>query len=104
MKLARFSAKAERDLEAIFHFIVDDNPEAAEHVRHSILNAADFLAQYPELGRRIHNASPRHVRIRWFVVPKFRNYLIFYVPFQDTVIVVRVLHAARDWTRFFPVQ
>jgi plasmid stabilization system protein ParE len=34
-------------------------------------------------------------------MPKFRNYLIFYQPFEETIVVVRVLHAAQDWTRFF---
>lgn len=102
MNRARFSPKAERDLDAISHFIAADNPEAAERVRQNILDTADLLAQYPELGRRIRNASPRHAQIRWFVVPKFHNYLIFYQPFQKTILVVRVLHAARDWTRFFP--
>jgi toxin ParE1/3/4 len=104
MNRARFSPKAEQDLDAIFTFIAADNLEAAGHVRGNILNTADLLAQYPEFGRRIHNPSPRHAQIRWFVVPKFHNYLIFYQPFQKTVMVIRVLHAAQDWTRFFPMS
>lgn len=99
---ARFSPRAGRDLEEIFQFISSDNPEVARRVRETILDVADFLAQNPELGRKIRNASPRLAQIRWFVVPKFRSYLIFYQPFQETVLVVRVLGAAQDWTRFFP--
>ena len=99
---ARFSPKAARDLDEIFGHIAADNPEAAERVRLTLLNTADFLAQHPELGRRIRKAAARHLQIRWFVVPKFRNYLIFYQPFHETVMVVRVLHTAQDWTRFFP--
>jgi len=99
---ARFSPKAERDLDNIVRFISSDNPDAARRVRETILDAADFLALNPELGRRIRNASLRYEQIRWFVVPKFRNYLIFYQPFQKTIMVVRVLGAAQDWTRFFP--
>jgi toxin ParE1/3/4 len=98
---ARFSPRAVRDLEEHCGYIAADNPEAAARVREVILSVADFLGQHPELGRRIRNATLRHREIRWFVVPKFRNYLIFYQPFQDTVLVVRVLHAAQDWTRFF---
>jgi len=30
--------------------------------------------------------------------------LIFYQPFENTIVVVRILHAARDWTRFFPAS
>jgi toxin ParE1/3/4 len=101
MMRARFSPKAARDLDEISGYIAADNPEAAERVRRIILNTADLLAQHPELGRRIRKAAARHLQIRWFVVPKFRNYLIFYQPFQETIVVVRVLHAAQDWTRFF---
>ena len=99
---ARFSPKAARDLDEISGHIAADNPEAAERVQLTLLNTADFLAQHPELGRRIRKAAARHLQIRWFVVPKFRNYMIFYQPFHETVMVVRVLHAAQDWTRFFP--
>ena len=101
MTFARFSPKAVRDLDDHCVYIAADNPEAAARVRRVILNTADLLAQQRELGRRIRKASPHHAQIRWFVVPKFRNYLIFYQPFQETIMVVRVLHAAQDWTRFF---
>ncbi|MDD5139877.1 MAG: type II toxin-antitoxin system RelE/ParE family toxin [Verrucomicrobiales bacterium] len=101
---ARFSPKAAHDLDEIVRFIASDNPDAAQRVRNTILDVADLLAQNRELGRHVRNASPRHAQIRWFVVPKFRNYLIFYQPFQETVMVVRVLHAAQDWTRFFPPE
>ena len=29
---------------------------------------------------------------------------MFYRPFEDTIMVLRILHAARDWTRFFPAS
>jgi addiction module RelE/StbE family toxin len=99
---ARFSPKAGRDLDEVSRYIAAENPDAAERVRQTILNTADFLAQHPELGRRIRNVTQRHVQIRWFVVPKFRNYLIFYQRHQDTIMIVRVLHAGQDWTRSFP--
>ena len=101
---ARLSPKAIRDLDEHCGHIAGDNPEAAERVRQIILNTADLLAQHRELGRRIRKAAPRHAQIRWFVVPKFHNYLIFYQPFEETIMVVRVLHAAQDWTRFFPTS
>lgn len=100
---ARF-ARAARDLDEHCSHIAADNPEAAEGVRQTILHTADFAAQHRELGPRIRNAVPRHAQIRWFVVPKFRNYLIFYQPFEETIMVVRVLHAAQNWTRFFPAR
>jgi plasmid stabilization system protein ParE len=98
---ARFSPRAERDLDEIFQHIAGENPVAAERVHRTILNTSDFPAQHTELGRRIRKASPRLRQIRWFVVPRLRNYLIFYQPVQETIVVVRVLHAAQDWTRSF---
>lgn len=99
---ARFSPKAIRDLDEHCGQIAAGNPEAAERVRQTILNTADLLAKHRELGRRIRKSTPRHAQIRWFVVPRFRNYLTFYQPHQETIMVVRVLHAAQDWTRYFP--
>jgi plasmid stabilization system protein ParE len=98
---AKFSPKAEHDLNDISDHIAADNPPAAEVVRRTILGTADLLAQHPELGRRIRNAKARHQQIRWFVAPKFPNCLIFYQPSAETVMVARVPHAAQDWTRFF---
>jgi toxin ParE1/3/4 len=104
MLRARFSPRAMRDLDEVFNYIAANNPEVAERVRRVILNTADFLAQHHELGRRIRQATARHRQIRWIVVPKFRNYMIFYQPFGETVIVVLLLHVAQDWTRFFPAK
>ena len=101
---ARFSPKAIRDLDEHCGYIAAHNPDAAERVRRTILNAADLLAQHRELGPHIRNAAPRHSQIRWFVVPKYRNYLIFYQPYHETIMVVHVLHAAQDWTRAFPAS
>ena len=99
---AKFTFKAARDLEENSDYIAADNPEAAGRVWRTVLNTADFPAPHPEIGRRIRKTAARHLQIRWFVVPKFRNHLIFHRLFQETIVVVRVLLAAQDWARFFP--
>ena len=101
VKKAKLSPQAVADLQGICAYIAADNPEAANRVRDAILHAADFLAENPQLGRQVLKAVSPHTQTRWLVVPKFRNYLLFYRPFQDTIVVIRILHAARDWTRFF---
>lgn len=98
---ARISKRAERDLTGIENYIAANNPQAAERVRQALLDTADLLANNSDIGSNILNASPRHAQTRWFLVPRFHNYLIFYQPFQDTIVVLRFLHAAQDWTRFF---
>lgn len=41
----------------------------------------------------------RQWRIKGFV-----NHLIFYMPFQDGVSIVRVLHGAMDWWRLMGID
>ncbi len=101
MKFARLSKKAQRDLELIREYISRDNPEAAEGVRLALLATADLLAQNVEAGTLVRNAPARHADVRWFVAPQFRNYLIFYRPSRDSILVVRILQARQYWTRFF---
>lgn len=101
MSSAKISRRAQRDLQEIRDYIAIENPEAAERVWHAFLDTADLLASNAQIGRLIVNASPRHADVRWFVMPRFRNYLLFYRPVRDTILVLRVLHASRDWTRFF---
>jgi plasmid stabilization system protein ParE len=101
---AKLSPGAERDLDGVCDHIAADNLDVGRKVRQTILDTADFLALNSAAGRRILKAQPRHATIRWFVVPTNRNFLIFYQPFGDTIVVVRILHAARDWTRFAQVS
>ena len=101
---AKLSPRAERDLDGVCDHIAADNPDAGRKFRQTILDTADFLALNSAAGQRILKAQPRHATIRWFVVPKCQNYLIFYRPFENTIVVIRILHAARDWTRFFPLS
>jgi len=101
VKPGKVSKRARQDLEKIRAYIAKDNPDAAAQVWDAFLDTADLLADNPETGNKIINASTRHVNVRWFVIPRFRNYLIFYRPQEETILVLRVLHAAKDWTRFF---
>jgi plasmid stabilization system protein ParE len=101
VKPAKISRKARADLERIRDRIAQSDPAAAERVWVAVLDIADLLAENVEAGRRITNANVRHADVRWFVIPRFRNYLIFYRVHNETILVLRVLHAAQDWTRFF---
>jgi plasmid stabilization system protein ParE len=101
VKFARLSKRAQQDLELIREYISRENPQAAEAVRFVLLATADLLAQNVEAGTLVRNAPPRHADVRWLVAPRFRNYLIFYRPSGDTILVLRILHAKQDWTRFF---
>ncbi|MEQ1602287.1 MAG: type II toxin-antitoxin system RelE/ParE family toxin [Methylophilaceae bacterium] len=55
------------------------------------------LLKRPEMGAPL---ALRHAKLdglRKWRVKDFDNFLIFYLPHPDGVLIVRVLHAARDW-------
>ncbi|MEK6735455.1 MAG: type II toxin-antitoxin system RelE/ParE family toxin [Pseudomonadota bacterium] len=42
--------------------------------------------------------------MRKWRVKDFDNYLIFYLPHHDGILVVRVLHAARNWWNVLGIE
>lgn len=101
MKPVSFSAKAVDDLDSICDYIRRDNPNAAACVRKAVLDAAGRLALHPELGPALTNPKPRHKGVRMLLVREHLNYLLIYRVESARVLVLRTLHAAQDWTRFF---
>ena len=77
-----------RDLAEIEAFIARDNARAARRFILKLLDACDSLVDQP---RAYPDAGVQNLRKR-----PFDDYLIFY-RLSDTVEVVRILHAARDW-------
>ncbi len=95
------SPEALDDLDAIWGYIAQDNPEAADRVVDSAYRACADLAAHPQLGplRRFPDNDPPN--IRFFVVTDFPNYMIFYRVAPDGVEIVRILHGAQDIDELF---
>ena len=86
---------AVRDLDAIWDYIAveHDNPEAANGLIDEFDSSYRLLATNPLLGQGVQWLS---ANLRRFAVRK--NYIIFYEPITDGILIVRVLHAARNIT------
>ncbi len=95
MSQYRVSDAAKADLEEIWLFIAQDNPEAADRFIRTIVSRFPTLASMPYLGRLREELS---ARLRSFPVS---NYVIFYRPLEDGIQIVRVLHGARDLPPLF---
>jgi toxin ParE1/3/4 len=91
------------DLEELGAFIAKDNPSAAAEVVHQLRSSFELLSRMPELGREVRNIKTSE-KLRMWLSPAFRNYLIFYRELPDGVEIVRVLHGARDIQRIFENQ
>ncbi|MBN8715962.1 MAG: type II toxin-antitoxin system RelE/ParE family toxin [Xanthomonadales bacterium] len=94
MRLA-FTPLAEQDLEAIADYIATDNPvralsfvrELRAQCQRITLNPSGYRLR-PELGDGIRSCAYGH-------------YVIFFEASAETVLVVRVLHGARDLPAVF---
>jgi toxin ParE1/3/4 len=82
--------QAEADLDDIWWHIAQDNPDAADRLLDAIDERCTLLAQFPLVGTSRDELIPglRSVPVG--------NYLVFYLPLDDGIEVVRVLHGARD--------
>ena len=87
-----FTPEAETDLEAISDYIARENPERAltfiQEVRDRCAALSDFPERFP-LVARYERRRVRHVT--------HGKYLIFYRVDPDAVLILHILHGARDY-------
>jgi toxin ParE1/3/4 len=87
-----WSARALRELRAQREYIARTQPAAAARIAEHILAATDRLTIYPAYGRQATwNVSGQ---LRELVVPG-TPFVVLYTISYETIIVVRVLHAAQ---------
>lgn len=88
------SRLAEEDLAHIYGYIATHDPDAAERFRIETEKAIRLLEKHPEMGPRP-SWETRHTRLRFWVISRFNNYLIYYEPEENGVSIERVLHGRR---------
>ena len=77
-------------------------PRTAARVRTAIVKQSLELANMPAKGIALKEpANDEEIGVRLWPVSRYRNYLILYRIEPRLIRVLRILHAAQDWTRFF---
>lgn len=87
--------QAETDLIEIWWYIAQDNADNADRFLDKIEERCQALAQFPRMGISQEELMPALRSI------PFGNYLIFYLPIEDGIEVVRVLPGMRDIDAIF---
>lgn len=85
----RFTLPALANLEAIYDYVSQYNPDAANHVKVRIKERAESLGDFPRSGKETDLPM-----VRVFVVGRY-PYLIFYKAEDDEVQILHVRHGAR---------
>lgn len=84
-----YTEQALLDLERLSDFLLEADPQVAEHTTVLILDALEILVQHPEIGRKVHLGQ------RELVISRGRTgYLALYrfLPHVDRVLVLAVRH------------
>jgi len=95
MNQYRVSDAARSDLDEIWFYIAQDDPDAADQFIQAVVSRFPKLASRPETGRQREELA---ARLRSFPVG---NYIIFYRPMENGIEIARVLHGARDFPPLF---
>jgi toxin ParE1/3/4 len=89
------------DLEEQAEYIRLRSPRAALRFLDAAESLFRQLASMPGIGERFETANPLFEDLRCFPIPKFPSRVVYYRPLQDGIVVIRILHAARDADRIF---
>lgn len=82
---------ARRDANAIFEYLVERNPQAAEAIATALLSAVEKLADHPRLGRPGRVDDTRELVITHY------PYIVIYTLKGQRVTILRVRHTAQQW-------
>jgi plasmid stabilization system protein ParE len=88
----RLTPDAIEDLDAIWLYIVKDNPAAAGCIEDEIRSACAFLAAGPLRGHLRQDVTK--LSVRFWTLPKYPNYTVVYRPDSKPLEIIRV--DARD--------
>ncbi len=96
----QYAEQADKDLQAIFEYIAQDNKERASLYLGEIEKQILYLREFPKIGRESSYAELRAHGIR--ILP-YDDYLVFYTVNEKTrtVNIVRVLRGSVDYKRLF---
>lgn len=95
---ARIRPLATRDLEEIVRYLDIESPAASDRFLEESFHAANTLAGMPRLGP-VRRTRGRLKGLRSWPLSKFGSYLLFYLPVDGGIEVIRVLHGARNIDR-----
>lgn len=97
---AHKSPKFKADFNDHAIYLADHNSDAALKFVDAVEYTLGLIVTQPFMGAKRVFAT-KTVELRMQPVSKFENYLIFYQPFKEGLLAVRLLHGSRDINGLF---
>ena len=95
MKVKRKQTYA-RAMTTITRKLAKQNTASALNFIDEVEAAEELLRQSPGIGRFYDKDHSRLSTLQVYVLPKFKSYLVFYCVESDLLVMVHLLHGARD--------
>ena len=95
MTRIKFTETSRNDIEDIWQYIAENNPQAANDFLSQLKNKFEFLADDPKAGRERQDVM---LELRSF---PHKRYIIFYFPTDEGIEIFRVVHGSRDIETLF---
>ncbi|HEX4651880.1 MAG TPA: type II toxin-antitoxin system RelE/ParE family toxin [Granulicella sp.] len=101
VRLVQLTPRARQDLRAIARYLRREGAGAAVvwRFRAAVERTLTLLAEHPWMGTKVAARHRELSALRAFVLRGFESYMIFYLPSERFITVLRVLHGARDLER-----
>jgi plasmid stabilization system protein ParE len=91
MRTYDFHPEAEGDINAIWDYIAEDSPDAADRMIDKIVATIEALVPFPNQGHRRSDLTSRPLRFT-----TAGNYLIAYAPDKKPLWVIAIMHGKRS--------
>lgn len=93
--------EAEADIDSEFYFIAEDNLSAALRFLSAAEQTCEKIAEMPGSSSLRQFNNPVLAGLRMRPIDGFANYLAFYLTTENSILVLRELHGARDIVKIF---
>lgn len=93
--------QAERDIEECFVYIAEENLDSGVYFLVAVEESIEMLTKNPYAGSPGKFNSPKLKDVRMWRVKSYPNYLIFYLPKDESIEVLRVVNSKRDYRLLF---
>ncbi len=105
MTILRIRPQADRDTDAIADYLaVEANLDIALKFLAAVEFAYERVESHPQAGSPFIAFDTRLLGLRYWPVPGFERFLVFYVSTPARIDVVRVMHGARNLDLLFDAE
>ena len=96
MKPVRKRPRAIGDVDEIAAYLYGESPSAGERFAANFEDTLRRIAEWPGLGRVREDMGPLFGRVRSLSIEGFPNHLVVYDETADAILILRVVHGARQ--------